>query len=46
MDRFLLKVCNKDTKKKSFRHFSSICIVNLEYVWTSNDSYVTPELAY
>ena len=26
MDNFLLKVCNKDTIKKSLRHSLSICI--------------------
>ena len=30
MDKFLLKVRNKDTKKKSLRHSLSIFIVNLE----------------
>ena len=47
MNRFLLNVCNKDTTRKSLRHSSIPCIVNLGYVsvqWTSNDSYVTPFL--
>ena len=30
MDKFLLKVCNKDAKRKSFKHSLSIFIVNLE----------------
>ena len=30
MDKFLLKVCNKDAKTKSLRHPLSIFIVNLE----------------
>ena len=43
MDKFLLKVCNKDTKKiiKTF----SIFIVNLEQVsvqQTNDGSYITP----
>ena len=29
MDKFSLKVCNKDTKRKSLRHSLSIFIVNL-----------------
>ena len=47
MDKFLLKVCHKDTKTKPLRHFLSIFIVNLEWVSvqrTSNGSYVTPFL--
>ena len=47
MDKFLLKVCNKDTKTKSLRHSLSIFIVNLGYVSvqrTNNGSYVTPFL--
>ena len=45
MNRFSLNVCNKDTARKSLRHSSITCIVNLGKVsiqWTSNDSYVTP----
>ena len=30
MDKFLLKVCNKDTKRKSLRHSLSVFNVNLE----------------
>ena len=30
MDKFLLKVCNKDTERKLLRHSVSIFIVNLE----------------
>ena len=30
MDKFLLKVCNKDTKRKSLRHSPSIFDVNIE----------------
>ena len=47
MDKFLLKVCNKDIKRKSLRHSISIFIVNLGQVSvqrTSNDSYVIPFL--
>ena len=47
MDKFLLKVCNKDTKTKSLRHSLSIFIVNVGYVSvqrTNNGSYVTPFL--
>ena len=43
MDRFLLKVCNKDTNRKSLRHSLSIFIANLEYIsvqWTCNCSNV------
>ena len=32
MGKFLLKVCNKDTKRKSLRHSVNIFIDNLEYV--------------
>ena len=47
MDKFLLKVCNKDTKIKSLGHSISAFIANLEQVSvqrTSHDSYVTPFL--
>ena len=30
MDKFLLEVCNKDTKRKSLRHSVGIFIVNLK----------------
>ena len=30
MDKFLLTVCNKDTKRKSLRHSVNIFIYNLE----------------
>ena len=30
MEKFLLKVCDKDTKRKSLRHSVSIFIVNLK----------------
>ena len=32
MDKFLLKVCNKDTKRKLLRNSRSIFIVNSEQV--------------
>ena len=50
MDRFLLKVFNKDTNRKSLRHSLSIFIANFLFIflvielsvqWTSNGSYVT-----
>ena len=47
MEKFLLKVCIKDTKTKSLRYSLSIFIVNLEQVFvqrTNNGSYVTPFL--
>ena len=46
MDKFLLKVCSKDTKRKSLRHSLSI-FINLEHVPVQpagNDNYVTPFL--
>ena len=30
MDKFLVKICNKDTKRKSLRIYLNIFIVNLE----------------
>ena len=30
MGKFLLKICNKDTKTKSLRQYLSIFIVNLD----------------
>ena len=44
MDKFLLKICNKDTKTKWLRHSLSTFIVNLEWVSvqrTNNGSYAT-----
>ena len=46
MDKFLLKVGSKDTKRKSLRHSLNI-FINLEQVSVqpaSNGSYVTPFL--
>ena len=47
MDKFLFKVCNKDTKRKLLRHFLSIFVVNLEQVSVhlmSNGSFATSSL--
>ena len=32
MDRLLLKICDKDSKRKSYRHPPSACIVKLKKV--------------
>ena len=47
MDKFTLKVCNKDTKRKSLKHSFNIFIVNLERISVQqmiNGRYVTPFL--
>ena len=47
MDKFLLKICNNDTKRKWLRHYIIVFIVNLEQIsfqQTGHGTYVAPSL--